>query len=36
MLMRELGWGKFGDHTELRKAMNNDVPAIAEYVAEVP
>ena len=35
MLMRELGWGKFGNHTELRRAMNNDFPTIAEYVAEV-
>ena len=35
MLMRELGWGKFGNHTELKKAMNEDVSAIAEYVAEV-
>ena len=34
MLMRELGWGKLGNHTELWKTMNNDFPTIAEYVAE--
>ena len=34
MLMRELGWGKLGNQTELRKAMNNDFPTIAEYAAE--
>ena len=34
MLMRELAWGKLGNHTELRKAMSNDFPTIAEYVAE--
>ena len=34
MVMRELGWGKLGSHTELRNAMNNDFPTIAEYVAE--
>lgn len=30
MLMRELCWGKIGNHTELEKAMKNDFPIIAE------
>ena len=34
MLMRELGWGRCSNHTELGKAMNNDFPRIAEYVEE--
>lgn len=34
MLMRELGWGKFGNHTELGKVMKSNFLKIAEYVEE--